>query len=273
MLILLAAIPPSPAETVEECLRAGEAALKKGQTEEALKRANQALQLDPKSTPAHLFRSTIYDTQRKFDDALADLDRAIALDPRMAAAYNRRGAVQFKRGKIAESLGDFDKYLELRPQERAGHWMRGISCYYAGRFEEGRKQFAAYEAVDTNDVENAVWHFLCNARLVGVDAARAGLLKIGRDQRVPMMEAYALFAGKARPEEVLAAAQAGAPAAPELKGRLFYAHLYLGLYHEAMGNARQAREHLTKAAQDYPTGGYMWEVARVHVDLLKQRGQ
>jgi lipoprotein NlpI len=271
ILVVLSAVSPARAETVEECLRAGQAALQKGKTDEALKLANQALQLDPKSAPAHLLRGTVYDVQRKFDDALANLTRALELDPQLAAAYNRRGSVQFKRGKIPDSIADFDRYLELRPQERPGHWMRGISLYYAGRFDEGRKQFAAYEAVDTNDVENSVWHFLCNARLVGVEAARAGLLKIGKDQRVPMMEVFALFAGKSKPEDVLQAAQAGSPAAPELKSRLFFAHLYLGLYHEAMGDARRAREHLTKAAEDYPMGHYMWEVARVHVELLRKR--
>jgi lipoprotein NlpI len=148
--------------------------------------------------------------------------------------------------------------------------MRGISYYYAGRFEEGRKQFGAYEAVDTNDVENAVWHFLCNARLVGVEKARAELLRIGKDRRVPMMQVYDLFAGKAKAEDVLAAAGSGQPTGEELKGRLFYAHLYLGLYAEAAGDAKGALEHLTKAAEEYATGQYMWEVARVHVELRKQ---
>jgi lipoprotein NlpI len=218
-----------------------------------------------------LLRGTAHDVQRKFDEALADLTRAVELDPGLAAAYNRRGSVQFKRAQITESIADFDKYLELRPKERPGHWMRGISLYYAGRFDDGKKQFAAYEEIDTNDVENAVWHFLCNARLVGAEAARAALLKIGKDQRVPLMQVYALFAGKAKPDDVLTAAQAGSPPAQELKGRLFYAHLYLGLYHEAMGNARQTREHLTRAAEDFPMGHYMWEVARVHVELLRKR--
>ena len=48
---------------------------------------------------------------------------------------------------------------------------------------------------------------------MGVDKARAGILKIGRDRRVPMMEVYALFAGKAQPADVLAAAKRGEPGA------------------------------------------------------------
>jgi lipoprotein NlpI len=124
--------------------------------------------------------------------------------------------------------------------------------------------------VDTNDVENAVWHYLCNARAAGVEKARAGLLKIGKDRRVPMTEVYALFAGKAKPEDVLTAARAGDPRGEELKRRLFYAHLYLGLYYETEGDKKKAREHITKAADDYRIGHYMGDVAVVHRDLLKK---
>lgn len=119
---------------------------------------------------------------------MADYTRLIEIDPLNAEAYDARGSEQFKRGKVAESVADFDRFLKLRPREANGHWRRGISLYYAGKFEAGRDQFRGYEAVDTNDVENAVWHFLCNARLVGVEKARKEVLKIGRDSRVPMTQ-------------------------------------------------------------------------------------
>ena len=124
--------------------------------------------------------------------------------------------------------------------------------------------------MDTNDVENAAWHYLCNARVVGVERARSEMLKIGKDRRVPMMEVYALCAGKAKPADVLAAARAGDPGEADLKRRLFYAHLYLGLYYEAEGDKKKALEHMTKAADDYQTGQYMGDVARVARNTLSE---
>src|SRR5208283_4729806 len=162
------------------------------------------------------------------------LDQVLKLDPTAAEVYDRRGSIHFKLGKMKESLADFDRFLELRPKEFAGHWRRGITCYYAGSFDEGRKQFEGYEKVDTNDVENAVWHFLCLARAEGPDKARASILKIGKDARVPMMQVYALYAGKGKPEDVIAATEASKPTPEQLHVRLFYAHLYLGLYYEVM---------------------------------------
>jgi lipoprotein NlpI len=218
--------------------------------------------------------------QREIDRALgggttdvAELDKIIREDPLDADAYNRRGIAHFKLGHFKESLADFDRYLKLKRKAKASHWQRGITCYYAGSYEEGAKQFEAYQTYYGNDVENAVWHYLCIARKDGVKKARASILKVGNDMRVPMREIHALFSGTAKPEDVLAAAEAGKPTKQKLKEQLFYAHLYLGLYYEAEGEKKKAREHITKAAKDYKMDHYMWEVARVHSELLEKKAK
>ena len=258
------------AETADELLKEAQAALEKGQVKDAERLAGKAVEQEPKSARARYVRALTRAAAGKHEEAIGDFDKAIELDGKLAEAYDFRGSEYFKLGKIKESLADFDKFLELRPEERNGHWRRGITLYYAGRFEDGRKQFEGYEKVDTNDVENAAWHYLCNARANGVEKARKELLKIGKDRRVPLMEVYALYAGKAKPEDVLKAARAGDPSEAELKGRLFYAHLYLGLYYEAEGDKVKAREHIGKAADDYNVGHYMGDVARVGHKLLSE---
>src|SRR5204863_2991600 len=115
----------------------------------------------------------------------------------------------------------------------AQHWQRGISCYYAGRYDDGRKQFELHQTVNPNDVENAAWHFLSVARSAGLAKARASLLPVSGDSRVPMTQIYALFAGKAKADDVLAAAQGGYASPAKLNRHLFYSHLYVGLYYEA----------------------------------------
>jgi lipoprotein NlpI len=109
------------------------------------------------------------------------------------------------------------------------------------------------------------------ARDEGVQKARAALLPIRNDRRIPMMKIYDLYRGKAKPEDVLAAAAAGKPSAQEINERLFYAHLYVGLYHEAEGNAAAAKTHLRRAAQKHKIDHYMWDVANVHVARLEEK--
>jgi lipoprotein NlpI len=258
------------AETVDDLLRSAAAALERGKPEEALKLAGKAAEAAPKDARPRRLHGLAHAALRHHAEAVADFDRAIALAPKDAETYDHRGSEHFKLGHVAESLKDFDRFLELRPEARAAHWKRGISCYYAGRFDEGRKQFEAGQEVYRDDVENAAWHFLCVARLSGIDKARASLLKIGHDRRVPLMEVYALYAGRAKPDEVLAAARAGKPAAAELNERLFYAYLYLGLYDDVAGERKQALEHLTRAVEDHRIDHYMGDVARLHRERLLQ---
>lgn len=273
LLLFVGAGHATGADTVDDLLKEAREALKQGKVDDAIALCGKAAKADAKDSRPLLLRGSIYEATGKHDEAVADFSAVIQLDPKGSEAYNRRGSEQFKRGKIAESLADFDKFLELRPAEFPGHWKRGISCYYAGKFAEGKKQFDAYEKVDTNDVENAVWHFLCNARLAGIDMARKELLKIGKDKRVPMMQVYELFAGKIKPDDVMKAVKEGDPAEKELNYRSFYAHLYLGLYAEAAGDKKLALEHLTQAAQKHKIGHYMWDVARVHMEILKKEAK
>jgi len=278
--ILIVAPPSGCADTAAElrtqaqdaktdALKAAQDAFNKGDRDKAIELATKAVDLDPKDARTRLFRGAIYGSMNKHIEAVADFDRCVELDPKYAEAYQQRGCEQFKRSRFADSVADFDKYLELRPDAKAGHWQRGISLYYAGKFKEGCAQFEGYEKVDTNDVENAVWHFLCVARNDGVEKARANMLKIGKDRRVPMSQVYALYHGDLKPADVLAAVDDAQLKPQEQRKALFYAHLYLGLYWEVEGDKKKALEHLELAADKFRIEHYMGDVAVVHRDLLR----
>jgi lipoprotein NlpI len=196
--------------------------------------------------------------------AIELLNKAIAIDDSRPDLYRWRGREQFRLGNIAESLSDFDRVALLAPNLEKTLWERGISQYYAGHFEAGAKQFELYQSYHDADVENATWRYLCVARADGVEQARESLLPIKNDPRVPMMEIYKLYQGKATPDDVLAAANAGEPAEAEQNTRLFYAHLYIGLYHEAAGDTAEAKKHIELAAHKHRIGHYMGDVARIH---------
>ncbi len=227
-----------------------------------------ALLLGAQDSAEALRRGQVLEAQGKHEEALAEFDRAIALNPKEAEAYQERGCAYFKLGKFAESARDFDKYVELRPDRKVSHWQRGISYYYAGRYDDGRKQFEGYQNHDSNDVENAIWHFMCVARAEGMANARKQMLKIGDDRRVPMRQVYELFKGDLKPKDVLAAARESDSG--RRNAALFYAHLYVGIYYDLTGERQKALEQLSRATDDYRIGHYMWDVARVHRDLLRK---
>jgi lipoprotein NlpI len=175
-----------------------------------------------------------------------------------------RAMIDFENGRVAESVAGFDSVIKALPAFAPELWQRGIALYYVGRYDDCRAQFESHRTVNPDDVENAFWHYLCVARAASPAKARAALLPVGPDSRVPMRQVYNMLRGTTTPEAVLAAAGG------DLRAQ-FYAQLYVGLYYEAQGDSVRARQHITAAAADRfaAAGGYMQRVAKVHLQRLR----
>lgn len=238
--VLFGAIP-SWAQDDEARLASARAAYRSGDFTKAIDELGPLLKRDPKG------------------DRNAALAREYA-----AASFHHRGEQNFRQGKVKESVADFDRELELVPEAAAGHWQRGISHYYANEYEKGVAQFELHQTVNSQDVENAVWHFLCEVRSPdgSVEKARKNLIPIERDGRVPMKEVHRMFAGELSPEDVFKAAKDAGEDAQ------FYADLYVGLYEEAIGKSAESLDTIKRAAKNPSSQNhYMGDVARVHVKL------
>ena len=232
----------------------------------ALALCDRAVAASPSNAQPLSVRAQLLDGARRYEDAVRDLTAALKLEPKHAPFWQGRGEMNFKAGHFKESVADFDRVIEFSPNQAPHHWQRGISLYYAKRFTDGRKQFESHLTVNPNDVENAVWHFLCAARETSVTNARAIIVPAGPDGRVPMKEVDALYRGTGTVEQVLAAARSS-----RSRDGMFYAHLYLGLYFDALGDAAKAREYIKLAAEDPTSAHYMGDVARVHWRTIQKK--
>ena len=213
--------------------------------------------------------------QKEDFDLVVDLTATIGPESRWnqirATALQRRGEQRFFDAKIAESIADFDAFLAMVPEQDPHHWQRGLCYYYAEEYEKGKAQFERHQTVNSQDVENAVWHFLCAVRAPGgsVAAAQKELIPIEGDGRIPMKEVHELFAGRGTVEAVLVAAKEDNDGVltDRERNHLCYAHLYLGLYYEAIGETAKSAEQIRLAAFDYAMDHYMGKTAQVHAKL------
>ncbi|MAS79957.1 MAG: hypothetical protein CMI25_06135 [Opitutae bacterium] len=247
-------------------------AYRAGKVKEAVQFADRAVAAEPKNPRLHFFKGQLHNALREYDKSITAYTKALALKPPAAIVtdlHQERGEAYFKAAKIKESIADFDAYLKDVPRQDPHHWQRGISYYYADEFKKGYEQFERHQTVNSNDVENAVWHFLCLARAKGIEEAKKKLIPIVGDGRIPMMEVLALFGGKSTPEKVLAKAKANGAAGPRLERQIFYAHLYLGLWYEAKKELKLRDKYISLAATVADQHGYMGDVARVHAVLNK----
>ena len=223
------------------------------------------------------------DVSRATDDLL-EAGEPLETDELLTTAseYVSRGMQRFRGNEIVGSIRDFQRAAEIDPQRAPHLWQLGISHYYVGDFKQGRQQFESHQAVNPHDVENAAWHFICVARLEGIEAARETLIKIDttRDARVPMSEVYQFYRGRGSQDAVIKAAHTA-----DTEVARMYAHLYLSLYYEAAEKAYQAsgsegpganppganppvskaQYHMRKAAAARLKNNYMHDVAKVHL--------
>lgn len=270
VLLSASVVAAGDSKLAAEWLRQAELAFRQGDVEKSLGLLDKVIGETPDSAQAHYLRGRIHEDARRHTEAVASYSLALRFDPKASGLYQRRGCENFRLGRFTDALDDFDRFIALAPQQEAEHWQRGIAYYYAGLYEKGRRQFELHRTVNPNDVENAVWHFLCVARLEGVEAARKAFIPVRWDRRIPMMELHGLYAGHKSTNDVLRAVGQGVEEGGERRGRQFYADLYIGLFLEATGAAAAAQPYLERAAAESAAFGYMGDVARVHLDVMRR---
>lgn len=250
-------------------LRDAEMLYRQGKYDQAAAAASALIEQNDKDAAAYRVRAAAFEALRRYERAVADWTHVIQLQPDDVTTFQARGVAYFKAGKINASISDFDRYLKKYPEREPHHWQRGIAYYYAGEFDKGVRQFEVHRTVNPQDVENAIWHYLCKARTDGIDAARAGLIEIATDRRPWAMMVYRLYQGRTTPQQVLAQAEQLGGSKEERQINLFYANLYVALFFEARGDAEdKVRQYMTDAVKKYPCSHYMGDVARVHLDRL-----
>lgn len=182
--------------------------------------------------------------------------------------YVDRGEAAFADGRLEDAVAAFDRVALLDPEAAPWLWQRGIARYYLGQYEACADQFAAYKRANPADLESAVWHAACVARLRSLEVAESTMLPPGRDNRVMRAEVYEMFAGRLSPAAVVGRAHLIGDVA------LFHAHFYVGLYAEVAGDREAAAEHLRTAASERfaDLTGFMNVVARHHWLQISGRG-
>lgn len=264
---------------LEEQLKAASAAFERGDHVGALRTLDTAVKDHPKSIMPLINRAQLYRFLKQYPKSVADATAALKLEPDDFRLYQFRGEEHFRNVQMKEAIRDFDEVIKRRPSQEAHHWQRGIAHYYAGQYAEGRRQFTLHQTVNGNDVENAVFHFICTAKAIDLATAKKELIHISGDSRIPMFEIHRLFAGNMTVEQVLQAARR--PSQNDILNRRaltpaarvrqeFYANYYIGLYYESHGNPEKAKEFIFKAARTADLNGYMGDCARVHAELLKR---
>jgi len=79
----------------------------------ARKKLSQAIELDPKFSPAYRLRADACMKMSDWADAIVDLDTLITLDPNYADVFNERGCARRRLGDLHGARDDFDRCITI----------------------------------------------------------------------------------------------------------------------------------------------------------------
>ncbi|QEG23473.1 tetratricopeptide repeat protein [Mariniblastus fucicola] len=208
--------------------------------------------------------------------ASGNIDEALSLiakvrDQEDTAIYFKQSVARilFGAGEMDAAVEVYDEILKERPDMKPQLWQRGLALYYAGQFEKGVEQFETHQTYNSQDVENSVWHMLCQSQLSSVEEAREKMIQIDEDTRIPMKQVFEMFAGSGSPEAVFEACSYD-PQNPQRNGSIYHGLLYVGLFQEMNGDQEASNETMRKALKCKPLMvGLMAHVAEGHLRARK----
>ena len=276
-------IIPFPKVEQEELFQQAIEALEAKNTDGMVRLMDRAVATDVTNHFAYIKRAQLFDLIGNNDRAARDYTTALGFighDAHYADVFQMRGCANFKLGNLQGAVSDWVNFIRLKPDKEADHWQICVAYALLGSYEEARKQFEWHWTVNAEDMEVAFWHYLCVARMDGLESARENLIEVAGEKRVPMPELYRLFKGEGSEADVWLAVEEGYPKIDERTQREFFANYYLGLYKQATGKLELADELIGKALEiaksnegyigDSPGGQLRaGDIARVHSQQLR----
>ena len=126
---------------INESLKKGIAALKKGKFLEAEIFYQRIIQIEPNHFYANYYLGFTLQMLGKFNGAITKYKKAISLKPDYAEAYGNIGSSLGKLGKFNEAITNYKKAISLKPDYAEAHINLGITLHLLGKSNEAEKHF------------------------------------------------------------------------------------------------------------------------------------
>lgn len=85
--------------------------------DEALKKFQDVIKIDPKNADAHYECSTLLFSANKFDEALAESDQAVKLSPSNKWYLEQMAAIQMKKNNAKDAIKSYEQLIKLSPND------------------------------------------------------------------------------------------------------------------------------------------------------------
>jgi lipoprotein NlpI/transglutaminase-like putative cysteine protease len=197
---------------------------------------------------AYCNRSISYSDLGQTDEALRDANEALKLSPNSKRAVACRATAYFHAGAFDKSVTDYSRAITLGATNGGTFHLRGIANFYAGRLDEAAEDFARAAA---NNFEAPVYNDLWLAwtsRRLGKPIPDAIVKRAAANPRGDWpAPALALIGGFLDPSEMLALLDG--KTVDDRQMALAEGYFYLGQHYLGLGDKQKARDYFQKTRQ------------------------
>jgi len=148
---------PEPEDAKVSAVRLGKegvALADRGEHEEAIRRHDQALELDASNPVLWGNKARSAEALGRFEDALRFYDHARELDPNLGVTSHKARTLM-RMGRLEEALTEFDRSLTADPAHAASWHNKGAALCMLNRWEEALAAFEGALRIDPHHV--AAW--------------------------------------------------------------------------------------------------------------------
>lgn len=124
-----------------------------GKLAQAETACQQALQLDPKYSPAYMVRGMVKIDEKHYQDAIIDFTKAAELAPDNAFYHRQLGIALYDSGKAALAAQQFNLALQGDPKDADGYYWRAKSLQAQGEKEKAIADLNAVIGLDPDYAE------------------------------------------------------------------------------------------------------------------------
>jgi tetratricopeptide (TPR) repeat protein len=119
----------------------GLALFEKGQTEEAVKQIQNALEINPNYVDAHNNLGMVLAQSGRLNEAMTQYQKALGINPHFAVGHYNFGVALSQDGQLDEAVAQYQKALEINPDYAEAHNNLGNALLQKGRLSEATKQY------------------------------------------------------------------------------------------------------------------------------------
>ncbi len=123
-----------------QCLM-GNALLRAGKIQDAVRHFDLALRFKPDFAEAHYNLGVALQQTGKIEEAIRHFEQALQLKPDFAEAHYNLGVASVQRGKMQEAIGHYEQALLIKPDLDGAHNSLGVALQQTGRLNDAIRHY------------------------------------------------------------------------------------------------------------------------------------